>query len=249
MLSPEEKSIYEWQMWVRDFGASGQEKLKSASVLVSRIGGLGGVVAYELAAAGIGKLILAHAGNIKPSDLNRQLLMTHAALGTSRVECAKRRLSELNPYLEIEAIPQNISWENAEEIVGKADLVVDCAPLFVERYAMNAAARNQGKPMVECAMHDLEAHITTFLPGKTGCLRCLFPEDSTDWKRQFPVFGAVSGTVGCMGAMEAIKVLAGFGEPLANRLLSFNLRTMEFRKYRIGPDPHCPVCSNTDGRG
>ena len=76
-LTDEERAVYEWQIWVDDFGESGQEALKGASVLISRVGGLGGVVAYQLAAAGIGKLVLAHAGNVKPSDLNRQLLMTH----------------------------------------------------------------------------------------------------------------------------------------------------------------------------
>ncbi|MEE3218967.1 MAG: ThiF family adenylyltransferase, partial [Planctomycetota bacterium] len=101
-LTPEECATYEWQMWVRGFGEEGQAKLKAASVLISRIGGLGGVVAYELAAAGIGRLILAHAGNVKHSDLNRQLLMTHDWLGRPRVESARRRLLELNPRLEID---------------------------------------------------------------------------------------------------------------------------------------------------
>ena len=96
-LTDEERAVYEWQMWVPEFGEEGQEKLKGASVLISRIGGLGGVVAYELAAAGVGRLVLAHAGDVKPSDLNRQLLMTHDGLGKSRVESAARRLRELNP--------------------------------------------------------------------------------------------------------------------------------------------------------
>ena len=127
-LSEEELATYEWQLDVPGFGASGQEKLKNATVLISRVGGLGSVVAYELAAAGVGKLILAHAGNIQPSDLNRQLLMTHDALGTSRVESASRRLNELNPRLEIEAIAENISESNAESIINRVDVVVDCAP-------------------------------------------------------------------------------------------------------------------------
>src|SRR5690606_21054587 len=83
-LTDDERAIYEWQIWVSDFGEAGQESLKGASVLVSRVGGLGSVVAYQLAAAGVGKLVLAHAGNVKPSDLNRQLLMTHDWLGKPR---------------------------------------------------------------------------------------------------------------------------------------------------------------------
>ena len=112
-LNDEEKATYEWQIWVDDFREAGQEKLKGSSVLVSRVGGLGSVVAYELAAAGVGKLVLAHAGNVKHSDLNRQLLMTHDWLGKPRVESAERRLKELNPRLDIVAVGENVSEENA----------------------------------------------------------------------------------------------------------------------------------------
>lgn len=241
-LADAERAVYEWQLPVTGFGETGQQKLKAASVLISRCGGLGSVVAYELAAAGVGRLVLAHAGNVKPSDLNRQILMTHDWLGKSRVECASRRLRELNPRLEVLAIPENISEANAERLVKEADLIVDCAPLFEERYALNRQALAQRKPMVECAVYELEAHLTTFVPGQTPCLRCLYPEPSPTWKRQFPVFGAVSGTVGCLGAMEAIKMLAGFGTPLCGELLTCDLRDMSFRKYRIRSNPQCSDC-------
>ena len=203
-------------------------------------------MAYELAAAGIGRLILAHAGDVKASDLNRQLLMTHEALGRSRVECAAARLRELNPRLEVEAVAENISDTNAAGLVHQADLVVDAAPLFEERYAMNREAVHQGKPLVECAMYGMEAQVTTVLPGDTACLRCLYPEPPPDWKRQFPVLGAVSGTAGCLGAVEVIKVLSGLGKPLANRLLVCDLGSMSFRVVRTGRDPDCPVCSSGD---
>ena len=241
-LSDEEKEVYEWQMWVSGFGEEGQERLRGASVLVSRIGGLGGVVAYELAAAGIGRLVLAHAGNSVPSDLNRQLLVTHEGLGTSRVESAKRRLGDLNPRLEVEAVSENISEQNVERLVSSVDLVVDCAPLFEERFLMNRQAVRCGKPLVECAMFELEGQITTILPGKTPCLSCFYPESPERWKRRFPVFGAVSGTVACLGAMEAIKVLSGLGEPLAGSLLTYNLRDMTFRKLTVRRDPDCRIC-------
>ena len=243
-LTDHERSTYEWQMWVPDFGEAGQEKLKAASVMVSRVGGVGSVVAYELAAAGIGKLVLAHAGNVKPSDLNRQLLMTHDWIGKPRIESIHRRLLELNPRLEIVAVGENVSEENAAALIDQCDLVVDCAPLFPERFAMNDQAVRQGKPMVECAMYELEAHITTVVPGKSPCLRCLVPEAPPTWKRQFPVFGAVSGTVACMAAMEAIKAIAGLGELLTGRLLKMNLRDMDFHMLRIERDPDCPTCGN-----
>lgn len=241
-LTDEERAIYEWQIWVDDFGEAGQEKLKGASVLVSRVGGLGSVVAYELAAAGIGKLVLVHAGNIKPSDLNRQLLMTHAGLGTPRVESAARRLKELNPRLEVIPVNENMNEDNAAKLVEQVDLIVDCAPMFEERLTMNREAVRQNKPLVECAMYDLEASLTTVIPGQTPCVACLCPEPPPVWKREFPVFGAVSGTVGCLAAMEAIKILAGFGTTLAGQMLSFDLRRMSFAQRRILRREDCEIC-------
>jgi len=170
-LTDAEREVYSWQTTVKGFGEEGQRKLKAASVLISRIGGLGGLVAYELAAAGIGRLILAHSGNLKPSDLNRQLLMRHDRLGQARIETAVESLKALNPRLEIVAVPENVSDDNVAELVGRADVAVDCAPLFEERFAMNEACVRLAKPMVECAMYETEAHITSFAPGKTGCLR------------------------------------------------------------------------------
>ncbi|MFQ5731205.1 MAG: ThiF family adenylyltransferase [Planctomycetaceae bacterium] len=243
-LTDEERAVYEWQIWVPGFGEAGQQNLRGASVLISRVGGLGSVAAYELAAAGVGKLVLAHAGNVKPSDLNRQLLMTHDWLGKPRVESAERRLKELNPRLDIVTFDENLNDENAERIVDEADAIVDCAPMFSERYAMNREAVRQNKPLIECAMYDLEAHITTIVPGRTPCLSCLYPKQPPAWKREFPVFGAVSGTVGCIGAMEAIKVLAGLGEPLLGRMLTFDLRDMMFRERRVARNAACAMCGD-----
>ena len=243
-LTQEERATYEWQIWSPEFGESGQQRLKNAAVLVSRCGGLGSVVAYELAAAGVGKLVLAHGGNIKPSDLNRQLLMTHDALGTSRVASAKQRLLELNPRLKIETVAENVSEQNAAQLVQQVDVVVDCAPLFEERYLLNREAVAQGKTLVECAMYDLEAQITTIVPGETPCLKCLYPEKPPTWKREFPVFGAVSGMVACLGAMEAIKTIAGFGQLLKCKLLISDLRDMSFRTIAIHRNEACPVCQH-----
>jgi molybdopterin/thiamine biosynthesis adenylyltransferase len=243
MLTDTQKAIYEWQMWVPDVGESGQEKLSNASVLISRCGGLGGLVAYELAAAGVGKLIIAHAGNVKPSDLHRQLLMTRDWIGKPRIESIERRLNELNPDIEIVGVPENISENNAANLISQADIIVDCAPLFEERYLMNREAIRQNKPMVECAMYELQFQITTILPGQTPCLKCLYPEQPKHWKRQFPVFGAVSGTVGCLGAMEAIKLITGVGQPLAGKMLSMDLRNMQTLTTQIQRLPNCTVCS------
>ena len=242
-LSDAERETYGWQIPIHGFGEAGQERLKAATVLVTRCGGLGGVVAYELAAAGVGRLILAHGGNLRRDDLNRQILMTHDWIGRPRVESAARRLRELNPSMGIVAVPSNVTEANAAALVADADLVVDCAPLFQERYLLNREAVRQRRPMIECAVYGLEAHLTTLVPGETPCLRCLYPELSTAWTRRFPVFGAVPAAVGGMAALEAIKVLAGFGGNLRGVLLTGDLGTMEFRRYRVRRDPACPVCA------
>ncbi len=247
-LTDEEKATYEWQMWVPGFGEEGQRRLRGSSVLISRVGGLGGLVAYQLAAAGIGRLVLAHAGNVRPSDLNRQLLMTHDGLGKSRIESARRRLLELNPRLEIEAVAENLHEGNADQLVRQVDLVVDCAPLFEERFAMNAAAMRHQRPVVECAMYGLEFRVFCVRPGQTACLRCLYPQTPTWWRRQFPVFGAVSGTAACLGAMEAIKILAGLPEPLFGQMLTADLATGDFRKIRLHRRPDCADCVDASAR-
>jgi len=239
-----ERSVYQWQMWVEDFGEAGQETLKSSSVMISRVGGVGSVVAYELAAAGVGTMVLAHGGNVKPSDLNRQLLMTQDGIGKPRIDSVRRRLLELNPRLNLVTLGENVNESNARGLVEQCDVIVDCAPLFSERFAMNEQSVSQRKPLVECAMYDLEAQITTIIPGQTPCLRCLFPETPPTWKRQFPVFGAVSGTVGCLGAMEAIKVLTGIGTPLLGRWLKMDLREMTFRTLQTKRRLDCARCGS-----
>jgi molybdopterin-synthase adenylyltransferase len=243
-LTDLELQVYEWQMWVTGFGEEGQRRLKGASVLVSRCGGVGGAVALELAAAGIGRLILAHAGNLKPSDLNRQVLMTYDWLGRPRVECAAQRLRALNPRLEVVAVGENVSEANVARLVGQADAVADCAPLFEERLLMNREAVRQSKPMVECAVYELEVQVTTIVPGQTPCLACLCPEPPPSWRREFPVFGAVAGLAGCLGAMEVIKLLTRMGEALRNRMLTCDLRTMTFRQVKTTRRLDCPVCGS-----
>jgi molybdopterin/thiamine biosynthesis adenylyltransferase len=241
-LNDEERATYEWQMWVEDFGEAGQEKLKGATALVSRCGGLGGPVCYNLAAAGLGKIIAVHGGDVKYSDLNRQITNTYDWLGKPRALSAERRLRELNPRLEVEAVQSNITDENVTELISKADIVFDCAPLFNERFAMNRECVRQGKPMIEAAMFDLEGQVTTIIPGESPCLGCIYPEDPPKWKREFPVFGAVSALAAAVAAMEGIKVVAGFGETLAGTMLCYDTRTMQFRRIPIQRNPDCRIC-------
>jgi molybdopterin/thiamine biosynthesis adenylyltransferase/molybdopterin converting factor small subunit len=241
-LSDEEKAIYEWQSWVRGFGWQGQEKLKKSSVLISRVGGVGGVVALQLAAAGVGRLILAHAGALRPGDLNRQVLMSHAGIGQPRVEQAAARLRALNPWVEVVAVPENISDENADRLMKRADLAVGCAPRFSERLALNRAAVRQGKTLVDCAMWEMEVQVLVIAPGASACLECLYPEEPPTWTREFPVLGAVASVAGSFGATEAIKVLTGLESPLVGRILLADLRTMSFRHIQIRRARACRSC-------
>jgi molybdopterin-synthase adenylyltransferase len=243
-LTPDERSRYEWQLSVTGFGEEGQRKLRAASVLVSRIGGVGGSAAMQLAAAGIGRLVLAHAGNLRLDDLNRQLLMTTDWIGKPRVESAVRRLRELNPHVNVETVAENISEGNAAALVSRCDVVVSAAPLFTERLLLNREAVRQKKPLVDCAMYELEGRLMTVLPGQTACLACLYPEPPPNWNRKFPVFSAVSSTVGALAAMEAIKLLSGVGQPLAGHLLLFDLRDMTFRTIAVVRRNDCTLCGN-----
>ena len=136
-----DRTIYQWQMWADGVGELGQRKLKNARVLISRVGGVGGVVAYELAAAGVGKLVLAHGGTIKHSDLNRQLLMTYDRLGQSRVETARQRLLQLNPRIQVDVVDANINDENVDALVSQVDIVVDCAPCLSWKGALQQSCR------------------------------------------------------------------------------------------------------------
>jgi molybdopterin/thiamine biosynthesis adenylyltransferase len=243
-LTEADRERYHWQLSVVGLGEEGQERLKGAAVLVSRCGGVGGAVAMALAAAGVGRLILAHAGNVRLNDLNRQFLMTTEGIGTPRADLAARRLRELNPTIQIEPIRENLTAANAERLIGTADLVAVCAPTFAERLLMNQVAVRLSKPLVDCAMYEMQAQLVTVIPGRTPCLACLYPEEPPHWKREFPVFGAVAGAIGCLGAIEAIKVLAGFGEPLLGRMLLCDLGDMSIRKVALRRRADCPVCGD-----
>ena len=243
-LTDAERSRYEWQLWVRGFGEEGQRRLKAATVFVSRIGGVGGTAALQLAAAGVGRLIMAHAGNLRLNDLNRQLLMTTDYVGRPRIDSAVRKLQELNPHVAVETVGENVNAANVERLAGRADVIVSAAPLFEERLAMNAEAIRRRVPLVDCAMYELEGRLMTVVPGRTPCLSCLYPETPPHWKREFPVFGAVASTVGALAAMEVIKLAAGLGEPPTGRLLNFDLHNLAFTTIDVARRADCAVCGS-----
>ncbi|MEM9005357.1 MAG: HesA/MoeB/ThiF family protein [Cyanobacteria bacterium P01_F01_bin.86] len=241
-LTPTERDRYRRQMMLPGFGETGQQRLKETTALVTGVGGLGGTAALYLAVAGVGKLILVRGGNLQRDDLNRQVLMTDDWVGKPRVFKAQEMLANLNPDIEIEAVCEYVDADNIDALVQQADIALDCAFDFKERDLLNAACVRWGKPMVEAAMNSMEAYLTTIVPGQTPCLTCLFPE-KPEWDRWgFGVLGAVSGTLACLAALEAVKLLTGLGEPLLGQLLTMDLARAEFAKRRPYHDPDCPVC-------
>lgn len=243
-LTPTELDRYSWQLSVRDFGVAGQQRLKNATVLISRAGGVGGSIAWQLAAAGVGRLILAHAGNLRLNDLNRQLLMSTEGVGRPRVETAVETLQRFNPLVTVEIVAENIDESNVADLVARCDVVAAAAPLFSERLLLNREAVRQGKPLVDGSMFELEGRVMAVQPGETACLACLYPESPPHWKREFPVFSAVSSAVGSIAAMEILKIVAGFGTPLWGRLLLADFETMSFQTLPLLRRPTCEVCGH-----
>ena len=235
---------YERQIRLDGFGLEAQRRLKGATVLVSRVGGVGGTIALGLAKAGVGKLVLAHGGTLSAEYMNRMLLADPADVGRPCMEVFVERLRRVNPQLEVVGVAENVSADNVAGLVAQADLVADGAPLFEERYLMNAEAVRQGKPLVVGAMYGTEGYVTVILPGSTPCLACIYPARPDYWTniKVFPAIGPAPWVVGATATMEAVKVLTGFGEPLAGILWSFDLETNLTRKLRVHRNPECPVC-------
>jgi molybdopterin/thiamine biosynthesis adenylyltransferase len=242
-LTHTDRERYRRQLMLRGFTADHQRLLRNSTALVAGVGGLGGTAALYLAAAGIGRLILVHAGNLTLSNMNRQVLMKHKAIGNCRVVQAKKTIQEMNPEVEIEAIDERITASTVSLLVSSAQIALSARPNFDERRTLNRACVEKGIPMVEAAMNGMEGYLFNVVPRVTHCIHCVYPEDDPSWEEMgFPVMGAVSGMLGCMMALEAIKLLTGFGKPLLSEMLVFNTYDMDFRKVRIPRDEHCEVC-------
>lgn len=243
-FSESELARYERQIRIEGFGLDGQRRLKAATVLVSRVGGVGGTAAMNLARAGIGRLILAHGGKIVPEYLNRMQLALPADIGRPCTEVFVEKLRAINPDVELVAVAENISVHNVEKLVGQADLIVDGAPLFEERYALNAEAVRQRKPLVSGAMYSTEGYVTSIFPAETACLACIYPEKPDYWTsiNVFPAIGPGPVIVGSMLAMEVVKILTGLGDPLKNVLWYFDLHTAMVQRLNVSRLSACPVC-------
>lgn len=236
---------YKRQLMLAGFTAEHQERLRESTALVAGIGGLGGTAALYLAAAGIGKLVLVHRGDLTLSNMNRQILMREDWIGKSRVIMGKKRIQEINSDVEVEIFDKWLLEDTLQKFLVDTDIALSARPNFRERRLLNKACVRKGIPMVEAAMNGMEAYLFTVVPGVSPCLTCVFPTDDPEWQELgFPVLGAVSGALGCLMAIETIKILTGFGKPLTAEMLVFNTFDMEFRKMKIHRDSNCEVCGN-----
>jgi molybdopterin-synthase adenylyltransferase len=243
-LDNDEIARYERQLRITGFGIDAQRRLRASTAFVSRVGGVGGTVAMQLARAGIGRLILAHGGRIQREYLNRIQYALDEDVGRPCSEVAVERLTPINSHVEIVAINENVSASNVSSLLREADIIVDGAPLFEERYLMNAEALRQFKPMVSGAMYGTEGYVTSIVPGQTSCLKCLFPTPPADWTDigVFPAIGPGPALVGVMAAMEVIKLLTGYGTPLKDRLWMFDLIDNFTRVLRLERRAECSAC-------
>ena len=242
-MTANEPERYRRQLMLQGFTPDHQRWLGNSTALVAGVGGLGGTAALYLAAAGIGRLILVHSGNLTLSNMNRQVLMKHKTIGKSRVVQAKKTIQEMNPDVEVQIFDERITAANVGMLISSAKIALSARPNFEERRTLNRACFEKGIPMVEAAMNGMEGYLFNVLPGVTSCLHCMYPEDDPAWQEMgFPVLGAVSGMLGCMMALEAIKLLTGYGKPLLGKMLVFNTIDMEFRKMNISRNDCCTVC-------
>jgi len=245
-FSDEEVERYARHLVLREVGGPGQQRLKGASVLIVGAGGLGAPAAMYLAAAGVGRLAIADPDVVSLSNLQRQVLYRTDDDGAPKVERAADRLAELNPNVAVEPIDVAVTEANALELVSDVDLVLDGTDDFATRFAINDACMAAGKILVSGAIGRWTGQIGVF--AGQPCYRCLVPEIPPDAETcvAVGVVGALAGVVGSMMALEAVKLIAGAGEPLVGRLLIYDALAGETRTVRVGADPECPVCGNPD---
>jgi len=239
-LNPQELLRYDRQIILPGFGPAGQEKLKAARILVVGLGGLGCPASLYLAAAGVGRLTLVDQEAVELSNLNRQILHHEPDLGRPKVESAAEKLRRLNSGLEISARQLTLTAENAPELVGQHDLVVDGLDNFATRRLINRACVDLGVPFIYGGIQGLTGMVSFFQPPGGPCLECIFPHDIPPQK--FPVLGTTPGLIACLEATEAIKYLTGLGESLQGRLLVYDGLTARFQEVSLSRDPDCPAC-------
>ena len=231
-------------------GGAGQRKLLDAKVLCIGAGGLGSPAAMYLAAAGVGSLGIVDFDSVDLTNLQRQLLHDTDDVGRPKVDSAAERIAGINPDVNVIKHETVLSSDNAFDILGGYDVIVDGTDNFPVRYLVNDATQMLGKPLVYGSIFQFDGQASVFLPGaETPCYRCLFPQPpppgSVPSCSEAGVFGVLPGIIGSIQAVEAIKLITGVGEPLVGKLLLFDALAMEFTTVKLRWDPECPVCGKS----
>ncbi len=245
-LTQAELLRYSRHLILPEVGLEGQRKLKSASVLLVGSGGLGSPAALYLAAAGVGRIGVVDYDVVDESNLQRQVIHATQGVGTLKVESARRRMLDLNPYITVEVFNEVFTAENAMRIAEGYDILFDGTDNFPTRYLLNDLAALTGRPYVYGSIFRFEGQVSVFDARSGPCYRCLFPEPpppgSVPTCAEGGVFGVLPGTVGTLQATEVIKLILGIGESLAGRLLIYDALEMTFQSVRLRKNPHCRLC-------
>jgi sulfur-carrier protein adenylyltransferase/sulfurtransferase len=245
-LSKEEVLRYSRHLIMPEVGMEGQLKLKKAKVLLIGSGGLGAPLGLYLAAAGVGRMGLVDFDTVDFTNLQRQVTFGTSDVGRKKLEAAKERLSNLNPEIRIDTYETRLSSENALEIIREYDIVADGTDNFPTRYLVNDACVLTGKPNVYGSIFRFEGQASIFGYPAGPCYRCLYPEPPPPGLvpscAEGGVLGVLPGIMGCIQAMETLKLILGNGQPLIGRLLLFDALRMRFRELRLHKNPDCPMC-------
>jgi adenylyltransferase/sulfurtransferase len=242
MLAAEEMKRYDRQLRMENIGKEGQAKLKQAYVFLAGAGGLGSPISFFLAAAGIGRIRIVDEGIVELSNLNRQILYGDVDLGKKKAVCAKNRLEKLNSHIEVEAISERIHKDNAEELLGRCGIIVDAMDNYVTRYLLNQIAFKNGIPIMHGAVEEFYGQVTTIIPGKTSCLKCLLPESPA--QQIWPIIGVTCGLIASIQATEVVKYILGIGDLLENRILILDGLHARMQEITLEGNPSCEICGN-----
>lgn len=241
-LTEHERTRFDRQIRIPRWGVEGQERLKRARVGIIGTGGLGSPITIYLAVAGIGRIVLADGDVVERSNLNRQILHWDRDIGRKKAASAEEKLRQLNPEMEIISYDREITGENIEEVFRDVDAVVDALDNLPSRFLLNEFAVRHRLPLFHGAVWGLEGRASTIIPGKTVCLRCIYPEELPE--EVFPVAGVTPALIGVIQATEVLKYFTGIGELLLNQLLIYDGEMMSFSKLSLKRESHCPVCGS-----
>ena len=241
-FSEDEIERYARHLVLSEVGGPGQQRLKAARVGLIGLGGVGAPAALYLAAAGVGTLRLIDDDAVSLSNLQRQIVFDTADVGRAKVIAGSETLAALNPHVGLEPRAERLTAANAAALIEGCDVVIDGTDDFGARFAVNAACLACRIPLVSGALGRWSGQVGVFHGGP--CYRCLVPETppDADTCSRVGVVGALAGVVGAMAALEAIKLVAGAGEPLSGRLLIYDGLAGTARTVRVAPDPDCPDC-------